>query len=201
MQTALGLHRPRLLPLVTANAIAAIASCLGFAAHAESDVNSGVGAGLSATADLNMRVRVPRMIFLRVGTGTNFADNATVQRVTFAVTAANVGSGVAVAGAPAGGIVAQVRANGGNVNFTARGVVNGLAKGTRRIPWTEIVPTATGTLPHPAIGNGVAGAASVLTAVNGVVNQTATYRFNYSNSTPMEFGTYNGQVTYTASLP
>ena len=201
MQSALGLHRPRLLPLVAAHAIAAFASCLGFAAHAESDVNSGVGAGLSATADLNMRVRVPRMIFLRVGTGTNFADNATVQRVTFAVTAANVGSGVAVAGAPAGGIVAQVRANGGNVNFTARGVVNGLAKGTRRIPWTEIVPTATGTLPHPAIGNGVAGAASVLTAVNGVVNQTATYRFNYSNSTPMEFGTYNGQVTYTASLP
>jgi hypothetical protein len=205
MQTASRLHRPRLLPgsasRVTTAALAAVASLFGFAAHAESDINSGTGAGVSATADLNMRIRVPRMIFLRVGNGTNFADNATIQRVTFAVTGANVGSGVAVAGTPAAGIQAMVRANGGNVNFTARGVLNGLAKGTRRIPWTQIVPTATGTLPHPVIGNGVAGAASVLTAVNGVVNQTATYNFTYSNSTPMEFGSYNGRVTYTASLP
>ncbi len=201
MQTASRLHRPRLLPRLAVSTIAALAACFGFAVHAESDVNSGAAAGLSATADLNMRVRVPRLIFLRVGTGTNFADNASIQRVTFAVTGANVGSGVAVAGTPAAGITAQVLSNGGNVNFTARGVLNGLAKGTRRIPWTQIVPTATGTLPHPAIGNGVAGAASVLTAVNGLVNKTATYRFTYSNSTPMEFGTYDGQVTYTASLP
>ena len=205
MQTAPRLHRPRLLPQavaqLSATAIGVMASLLGFTAHAESDISTGVGSGLSATADLNLRVRVPRMIFLRVGTGTNFADNATIQRVTFAVTGANVGSGVAVAGTPAAGISAQVLANGGNVNFTALGVLNGLAKGTRRIPWTQIVPTATGTLPHPAIGNGVAGVASTLAATNGVVNQTATYRFSYSNSTPMEFGTYNGQVTYTASLP
>ena len=201
MHSTSRLHRPRLLPRFAAFTLAAMAAFLGFAAHAESDIATGAAAGLSATADLNMRVRVPRMIFLRVGTGTNFADNATVQRVTFAVTAPNVASGTAVAATPAAGIVAQVRANGGNVSFTARGVLNGLAKGTRRIPWTQIVPTATGTLPHPVIGNGVAGPASTLAAVNGVVNQTATYRFSYSNSTPMEFGTYNGQVTYTASLP
>lgn len=180
-----------------------VVAALGLApaAHAESDINSGTVAGLAASADLNFRVRVPRMIFLRVGTGTNFADNATIQRVTFAVSGANVGSGVAVNGTPAAGITAQVFSNGGNVNFTARGVLNGLAKGTRRIPWTEIVPTATGSLPHPVIGNGVAGAPSVLAATNGVVNQTATYRFSYSNSTAMEFGTYNGRVTYTAALP
>ena len=191
------LHQPRLF----AATCIGLACCLATSVHAESDINSGTAAGLSATADLNFRVRVPRLIFLRVGTGTNFADNATVQRVTFAVTGANVGSGVAVNGTPAVGITAQVLSNGGNVNFTARGVLNGLAKGTRRIPWTQIVPTATGSLPHPVIGNGVAGAPSVLAATNGVVNQTATYRFAYSNSAPVEFGSYNGQVTYTASLP
>lgn len=178
--------------------------CVALSAQAESDINSSTGAGISATARLNMRVTVPRMLFLRVGRGTNFADSTLIDRVTFTVSAANVGSAVPIAGVntPAGPLVARILSNGGNVSFRASGVLGGLAKGTRRIPWTQIVATTSGgSLPHPVIGNGVAGAASSLGSVAGVVNQTSTWTFSYSNTNPVEFGTYNGRVTYTASVP
>jgi hypothetical protein len=171
--------------------------------QADSDLSSGAGPLLNAVAHLDLRVVVPRMIFLRIGQGTNFADNAARDRVTFNLSAANVGSGIPVTGVgSAGAIVARVLGNGGNVSLTASGGVGGLAKGTRRIPWSQIVASVSGgSLPHPAIGNGVAGAASSIAATAGVVNQSATWAFSYSNSSPMEFGTYNGRVTYTASQP
>ena len=184
-------------------AITLALACAACSAHAESDITVGTGAGLSAVTHLDFRVTVPRILFLRIGRGTNFADNTRVDRVTFAVTAANVGSGTPVTGVgSAGPVVARVLGNGGNINFSASGVLGGLAKGTRRIPWTQIgSSTSGGTLPHPAIGNGVAGAASALTPVAGLVDQTSTWTFQYSNTTPVEFGTYNGRVTYTASMP
>ena len=183
--------------------LAAAMVFVAFAAQAESDINSSAGAAVNATARLDMRVTVPRMLFLRVGRGTNFADSTLRDRVTFTVSAVNVGSAVPIAGAnSAGPLVARVLGNSGNVSFRASGALGGLAKGARRIPWTQVVAsTAGGTLPHPAIGDGVAGAASILSAVAGVVNQTSTWTFNYSNSNPVEFGTYNGLVTYTASVP
>lgn len=104
---------------------------LALTAQAESDINSGAAAGLNAATRLDFRVAVPRMIFLRIGSGVNFTDNATINRVTFTVTPANVGSGVAVLGVPsAGAVQARVLSNGGNVSFTARGVLGGL--GIRR---------------------------------------------------------------------
>ena len=171
--------------------------------QAESDINNSAGAAISASARLDMRVTVPRILFLRIGRGTNFADSTLIDRVTFTVSAANVGSGLPIAGTnSAGPLVARVLGNSGNVSFRANGAVGGLAKGARRIPWTQIVATTSGgSLPHPLIGNGVAGAASTLTTVAGVVNQTSTWTFAYSNSNPVEFGTYNGRVRYTASVP
>jgi hypothetical protein len=175
----------------------------GQAAWAESDINSGVAAGLSAQARLDVRVAVPRIIFLRIGTGTNFADNGTRNRVTFTVLPANLGSGTAVIGTPsAGPILARVLANGGNVSFRASGTNGGLASGANRIAWTQIVPSVSGgSLPHPPIGNGAPGAVTTLVASAGIVDQSATYTFAYSNSVSVPTGTYNGRVTYTASLP
>lgn len=185
--------------------VSALIALIGYgqAVWAESDINSGVVAGLSAQARLDARVAVPRIIFLRIGTGTNFADNATRNRVTFTVTPANVGSGTAVIGTPsAGPIQARVLANGGNVSFRASGTNGGLASGANRILWTQIVPSVSGgSLPHPAIGNGVPGAVTTLVASAGIVDRSAIYSFGYSNSVPVAAGTYNGRVTYTASLP
>lgn len=187
-------------------AVASIAAA--FSAQAESDINTGAAAGLSAAAKLDFRVVVPRIIFLRVGTGTNFADalgGTNIDRVDFNLTAADVGSGASIAGAAGQGpypVVARVLGNGGNVSFTANGTSGGLTNGTQTIPWSQISPVVSGgSLPHPAIGNGVAGTTSTLTAAAGVVDQTSTWNFNYLNANAMAAGTYNGQIIYTAALP
>jgi hypothetical protein len=177
-----------------------------FAAHAESDLNTGAAAALPAVARLDLRIVVPRMIFLSVGTGTNFADNTTIDRVDFNLTAADVGSGLAVNGALGVGagypVPIRVLGNGGNIALTANGVAGGLTNGAQTVAWTQINRTSSNpALPNPAIGNGVAGAASTLTATAGVVDQSATWSFSYANSAAVAAGTYNGQVTYTAALP
>lgn len=186
-------------------AITAASFCISFCpvAQAESDLSPGPAGPLDTTARLDFRITVPRMLFLRVGAGTYFADNAAVSRVTFAMTAAQIGSGAAVpATAPGAGMGATVRANGGDVTLSAQGVAGGLANGAQRIAWSQIFPSiSAGTLPNPVIGNGVPGPASTLLAVAGVVNRSATYRFTYANGAPVAAGTYNGRVTYTAALP
>ena len=176
-------------------ALAAIAAA--FSAHAESDINTGAGP-LSAIAKLDFRVIVPKVLFLQVGTGTAFNDVTTVDRVDFTLTAAQATSGTAVAGVSTGGAInARVLGNGGAVTFGAVGTAGGLTNGTQTIPWTEIAPTATGgTLIHPAIS----GATSSLAATAGVVNSSTVYSFNYSNTSVVAAGTYNGQVVYTASV-
>ncbi|MEN9537988.1 MAG: hypothetical protein RLZZ126_223 [Pseudomonadota bacterium] len=169
-------------------------------AHAESDINTGAAAGLAASARLDFRVTVPRVIFLQVGTGTAFADVTTVDTVDFTLAVADVGTGTAVAGAA--GVTARVLGNGGNVLLTASGVAGGPTNGTQAIAWSQFTPSSSsGALPHPAIGNGAAGPATTLTATANVVNQTATWSFSYNNTTPVAAGTYTGRVTYTAALP
>ena len=175
-------------------ALAAVAAA--FSAYAESDITTGAGA-LTATARLDFRVIVPKVLFLQVGTGTAFADVATIDRVDFTLTPAQVTSATAVAGVSTGGTInARVLGNGGNVTFGAVGPVGGLTNGAQTIPWSEIAPTATGALVHPAIN----GATTTLAATAGVYNQAAVYSFNYSNTNVVAAGTYEGRVTYTASV-
>ena len=176
-------------------ALAAVAAA--FSAYAESKIATGTG-GLTAAARLDFRVVVPKVLFLQVGTGTNFIDNTAVDRVDFTLTPAQATSATAVAGVSSGGTInARVLGNGGNVTFGAVGTVGGLTNGVQTIPWTEIVPTATGgTLIHPAIS----GATSALAATAGVVNSSTVYSFNYSNTNVVAAGTYLGQVVYTASV-
>ena len=177
--------------------IALATAAAAFSAYAESDITTGAGA-LTATARLDFRVIVPKVLFLQVGTGTAFADVATIDRVDFTLTAAQATSGAAVAGVSTGGAInARVLGNGGTVTFGAVGTVGGLTNGAQTIPWSEIAPTATGgTLIHPAIS----GATSALAATAGVVNSSTVYSFNYSNTNVVAAGQYDGRVTYTASV-
>jgi hypothetical protein len=168
------------------------------AAHAESNLSTAAGP-TSATARLNFQVTIPRVIFLRVGTGTDIAVNTAVDTVNFAVPLASLGNGTVVAGGAA--VAARVVSTGGNVSLTATGAAGGLTGPGAAVPWANISGGSNNTnLPNPAIGNGVAGAVSSLTAVSGVVNQTANWTFNYSNPTPLAAGSYTGQVTYTAGI-
>ena len=185
-------------------ALAAVAGAVAvpLSAQAESDINTTAAVGQSASARLNFRVTVPKIIFLQVGTGTAFSDVTTVDEVLFSLTAAQTTTAGAVAGAA--GVTARILGNGGNVSLTALGATGGLANAAAgtSIAWSAISGTSSSaSLPHPAIGNGVAGTASSLTAVAGIVNQTANWTFSYANAATVAAGDYTGQVTYTAALP
>jgi hypothetical protein len=175
-----------------------------FTAQAESGLTASAAAGASASARLDFRVTVPKVIFVSVGTASAMAANPTIDRVDFNVPAGDVGSGnptAASSGTGAYPVVARVVSNEASVSFTANGSLGGLTNGVQSIPWSQIVPVAGGSLPHPAIGDGAAGAPSNLTATGGVVDRSATWNFSYRNSAPLAAGNYGGQVVYTASLP
>jgi hypothetical protein len=193
---------------------AAVAAPL--AAHAESNFQSGAGT-LNASAKVDFRITIPKVLFLQVGTGTLYANNPTVDLIDFNVAAADIGSGTSVAATAGSGDVgngtvsARVRGNGGDVTLnvtTAGDLSNGSGDS---IPWGELTTTATawttGTLlPAPTLVAG-AGTPITLTATARVVNQDARWTYVYDNNAIVPAGTYggvnvnNGRVTYTASLP
>ena len=197
-----------LMRLLTKSLLAAailVAAPLG--ANAESNtVTSG-----NATARLDVKVVIPRMLLLQVG-----SSGSTVDMVTFDMTSTpgNIGDGTAVAGTGGdltGGVVtAKVVGNNGNVTLVAD-ATGALSNGTETIPYSEISTTAatntTGTvLSAPTLTNGTS-AAVVLSATNKVVKQDAKWTFKYKNTNVVAAGTYggsvanNGRVTYTASMP
>lgn len=161
-------------------------------ALADSDFQTGGGA-LTASADLQFRVIVPRFIDFRVGSAGNTVDN-----VDFTVPAANVGDGNAIARDGGAAIAVALKSNVGNVALAASGPAN-LTSGGNTIAWTEITGTSSDAagLPVPAVG----AAATTLTATNGVIDRTADWSFSYENNNLVGAGTYTGTVTYTASAP
>ncbi|PRH83701.1 hypothetical protein C6N40_00725 [Arenimonas caeni] len=164
-------------------------------ALAESDFVTGGGA-LSANADLDFEVIIPRFISFRVG-----STGGTEDLVQFNVAAADVGVSGPVSRSNASGapINVALRSNVGNVNLSAAGSGAGLVSGGNTIAWSQINGTSdnAANLPVPAIG----AAATPLTATNGVINESANWTFTYANSALVSAGTYTGTVTYTASAP
>ena len=171
-------------------AVAALGAA--FAAQAESTINTGAGANLATNARLNFSVVIPRVIYLRVGSGTDFTPNGTVDTVAFAPGAA-AGNGTAVAGGATVGV--RLFSTGTGVTLGSTGSATGLVSGAQVIPWTQISATSSG-LAHPVIG----AAASAVTPTGSITNQTAVWTFSYANAAAAA-GNYTGQVTYTATLP
>jgi hypothetical protein len=183
-------------------AVAALGAA--FAAQAESNIASAPSGAISATARLTFNVVIPRVIYLRVGTGTDFTPNNTFDSVTFTALTGNIGTGTAIAGVPSaasvpGSVGVRVLSTGGAVNLSAAGSGTGMtAAGLDVIPWARISgATSNAALPNPTIG----AAAVSLAATNGVVAQSANWNFNYANTDTLAAGTYTGVVTYTAALP
>ena len=198
-------------------------------ALAESNFATGpVATAPSASARLDFRVTIPRVLYLRVGTGTNNANNTTVNLIDFAPTAAVVGNGSPVAATAASGdltngaVTVRIFGNNGNItlNSANTGPLNN-AVATQTIPWSEVnvtpaalaAPSAgytNGTITHPAFNTGAAGGngtATTLTAVNNIIRQEGQWTFAYANTGLPAAGTYGGvnvnagRVTYTASMP
>ena len=170
-------------------------------ASAESQLVNGAGA---AAARLNFRVIIPRVLFLGVGTGalvTPLATNAAVDTVIFDYTTNpnDVGSGL-VAGAVTGNVVpVRVFGNNGQISIAVTNPAN-LVSGSNTIPFSQFTVTSTSpaNLPAPSMGGGVVN--PVLNTAR-VTNRAANWRFTYANTVAPAGGTYNGQVTYTATMP
>lgn len=187
-------------------------------ANAESTFTTGAGTPLTASARLDFQVVIPKILYLRVGTGTNFANNTAVDLISFNVPAASVGNGTPVAATAASGdlgngaVTARVIGNNGNITFssTTLGALGNGAGDT--ISYGQIGATVTNLtsatpLPAPALADG-ATTTVTLTPVSGkVVNRDAQWTFAYANAAAVAPGTYggvntnNGRVTYTASMP
>ncbi|MEQ1517047.1 MAG: hypothetical protein ABL931_11220 [Usitatibacteraceae bacterium] len=187
-------------------------------ANAESSTQTGAGA-LTATSRLDFRITIPKVLFLRVGTGGLFgaAANATIDLIDFTVPVASVGNGTPVAGTGgdlgAGAVTALLRSNAGVVTLTANTTGALTNATTDTIPWSEIAiansnlvtPAFANTFPHLAALPLTGASANFAPApVAKVTNVGSTWTFSYRNTNTVPAGTYgptaNGRVTYTASV-
>lgn len=183
----------------------ALALATPLLASAESQlVNTG-----SAIANLDLRVVIPRVLFLGVGTGSGLprATNGVIDALTFdySTNPLDVGVPGAAAGsitstgptAPTASIPVRVFGNNGQVTVTATNPAV-LTSGTDTIPFTELsVNSSNAAFAAP----GFSGGTSLPTLTGRVTNQTANWTYTYANNTTPAFGTYEGRVTYTATMP
>ncbi|MBL0123518.1 MAG: hypothetical protein IPP88_12555 [Betaproteobacteria bacterium] len=204
--------------LIALSVIAAITTPI--LANAESSTQTGAGA-LTANARLDFRITIPKVLFLRVGTGGLFgaAANATIDLIDFTVPVANLGDGTPIAATLASGnlgsgaVTALLRSNAGVVTLTANTTGALTNATTDTIPWSEIgiansalvAPAFANTFPHIAALPLTGASANFAPApVAKVTNVGSTWTFSYLNTGTYPAGIYgptaNGRVTYTASV-
>jgi hypothetical protein len=202
--------------------LGAASLALPLVAFAESNVQTGAAtAAPGATAHVDFSIVIPKILYLRVGTGSTYTtgaltSNPAVDLITFSPTAAQVGNGTAIAGTGgdlAGGVeTAAVVSNSGNVtlNATAAGA---LSDGNGdSIPYSQITTVATtltsGTaLPAPVLTNATSANVVLTAPATKVIVQDAKWTFSYANTASVPTGTYGGinvnnsRVVYTATMP
>jgi hypothetical protein len=200
--------------------LGAASLALPLTAFAESNVQSGAGT-LTATAHVDFTIVIPQILYLRVGTGSTYntgalTSNPQVDLITFAPTAAQVGSGTALAGTGGdltGGVeTAAIVSNFGNVTLiaTATGALND--GGTDTISFAQINTAAASntyatTLTAPTLTNGTSGSVVLTAPATKVIQADAKWTYSYANTTMPPAGTYGGvnvnnsRVVYTATMP
>jgi hypothetical protein len=174
-----------------------------FAANAESTFVTGTGSPITTTARVDFQITIPKFLTLQVGSA-----GATIDTIAFAPTATDLINGNPVDGtggnAGPSGVSTVVRGNNGTVSLVAN-TPGPLLSGLDSIDWSEITTgTSSAGLPAPSIVSGGPGStASVVANLAGgrVTNQSATWTYQFLNSTVAPQGTYTGRVTYTASMP
>ena len=195
---------------------------LALPAHAESNVQTGSAtAAPGATAHVDFSIIIPKILYLRVGTGSSYStgvlsSNPAVDLITFSPTSAQVGNGTAIAGSGGdltGGVeTAAIVSNSGNVtlNATATGALgNG---NSDSIAFTQISTasaslTSSTPLPAPVLTNSVSTNVVLTAPASKVIVEDAKWTYTYANTTTVPAGTYggvntnNGRVVYTATMP
>ena len=199
--------------------VAALA--LPLMASAESNVQTGAAtAAPGATAHVDFQVVIPKILYLRVGTGSsyttgNLSSNAAIDLVTFSPTPAQLGGGpiAGTGGDLTNGVeTAAIVSNSGNVtlNATATGALGNGAGDT--IAFTQITTaastlTSATALPAPVLGNGTSTNVVLTAPASKVIVQDAKWTYAYANAAMVPQGTYGGvnannsRVVYTATMP
>ena len=192
-------------------------SLLSTTAHAASKFVTGTASPLTASANLDFTITIPKFVYVRIGTGTSMANNTTIDNLVYTVPAANVGDSTAISGTggdlTGGQVTARVIGNNGTIAFSST-TLGAMSNGAGdSISWSQMnVAVATNTsataLSHPTLADGSTTSIN-LTPTSGtkVTNLDAKWTFTYKNQNIVAAGTYggvntnNGRVTYAVSMP
>lgn len=201
--------------VAVAVALAGIAALPG-AAHAESKFVTG-SSSLTTTASLDFTITIPKFVYLRVGTGSDLANNTDVSNLIYTVPAASIGNGTPISATSGGDlssgtVTARVMGNNGTIAFssTTLGAMNN--GGSDTISWSEMnvavaTNTSTTALSHPALVDGGTTSINLPTTSGKVTSLDARWTYTYLNSQVVAAGTYggvnanNGRVTYAVAMP
>lgn len=180
------------------------------AAQAAADLVNPAASGDSASANVNFRVIVAKVLFLGIGSGYNFfANNGLEEVVTWIIDPGSTPFGpqaaVSANSAGAGAVHVRVFGNGGDINIEASSDAGGLSNGLGQfIDFADIdtVSSAPG-LPAPALVNGLSLPVTLPGSGAGsmIVDQSAVWTYSFNYSVPLANGDYTGTSIYTASLP
>jgi hypothetical protein len=187
-------------------------------ASAESAFTTGAGSPITASAKLDFQITIPKVLFLQVGTGTNLAANATVNKIDFTVPAVNVGDASVISATAGSGdlgngvVTARVIGNNGVITFssTTTGALGNGAGDTisyAQIGTSVAVNTSATALAHPALADAATTNVTLTPASGKVLVRDARWTYTYLNTNVVAPGTYGGtnannsRVTYTASMP
>jgi hypothetical protein len=187
-------------------------------AAAESNFTTGAGSPITATSRLDFQITIPKVLFLQVGTGTNLAANATVNKIDFTVPAVNVGDASVISASAVSGdlgngtVTAKVIGNNGTITFSST-TVGALGNGAgdtisfAQIGTAVAVNTSATALAHPTLTDAATTNVTLTPAAGKVISRDAKWTYTYLNSNVVAPGTYGGvntnnsRVTYTASMP
>lgn len=204
-------------PILVAASALAVAS-LSTAAQAESRFVTGSASPLTANANLDFTITIPKFVYIRIGTGTIVADNATVDNLIYTVPAANIGDATPIT-ADSGGdlgpgqVTARVLGNNGAIAFSSTTLGAMINADGDTISWSQIgvnvaTNTSTTALAHPTLVDGVTTSINLTPNVGSKVTiLDASWTFTYLNENVVPSGTYggvntqNGRVAYGVSMP
>jgi hypothetical protein len=214
----------RIADIVRGLVLATTAAVLPLASHAESNVQTGTATATpGATAHVDFQITIPKILYLRVGSGSSYTTNVltavtTVDLVQFAPAATVVGNSSIVNGTGGdltGGVeTAAIVSNSGNVTLNATANGAGISDGNADFIAFSQISTAstklnsTTPLPAPTLTNGTSGNVTLTAPATKLIVQDAKWTYTYLNQTNPPAGTYggaggtnNGRVTYTATMP
>ena len=180
-----------------------ICGSISYGVQAEaSSVTDGPGGDMTSSVRLKLRVIIPRFLQFQVGNA-----GASIDTISFQPAADAVGNGVAVPGTggnASGGSGASVvlRSNAGQITIVADNDGGGGLGSSGAISLSEITAHSDSSdLQTPQLSDGGATTTTATLTGGDITDRRATWSYAYKNSHPVEPGSYDAEIVYTAVNP